>query len=154
LHTTVGATAHLELAYTRSGIDFGKPTRNYRSLLEPAEASAWLEAEWQNVVAAVHLAHESREYRRSWQLSRALWVFVWRGYPDVLRSTLTTGLAAAKALHDDAAVASTHNYLASGWWQQGRLTQSLDHLQQALAIRERLGDEIGQVSVLGNIGVV
>src|SRR5439155_6485649 len=29
LHTAAGATAHMEQAFTRSGIDFGKPSRNH-----------------------------------------------------------------------------------------------------------------------------
>jgi DNA-binding SARP family transcriptional activator/Tfp pilus assembly protein PilF len=154
LHTTVGATEHMEQAFTRSGIDFGGPSRNQRTFPRSVEADEWLDVEWQNGVAAVHGALGLREHRHAWQLSRALWPYLWRGHPDVLISTLTKGLAAANALHDEAAAATIHNYLASGWWQQGRLTQSLEHLQQALAIREQLGDDIGRIVVLANLGMV
>src|SRR6266498_2594823 len=65
------------------------------------------------------LAATLRWTREVCQLARALWVHLWsHGYTYELVETHELALSAAEALGDEAAVATAHNYLASGYGRQ------------------------------------
>ncbi|GII25330.1 AfsR/SARP family transcriptional regulator [Planosporangium mesophilum] len=155
LYATAEATAFLESAHLREGLDPPDGTRRVLELADQAEALAWLEHELANVVTCIRVAAELGRSRVVCKLARALWVYLWRhGYTAELIETYELALAAARQLDDEAAIASAHNYVASGYFRQGRWADVVTHLQQALEARRRLDDKLGQASTLGNLASV
>ncbi|MCW2640689.1 MAG: transcriptional regulator, family [Dactylosporangium sp.] len=154
LHAAVRATGFLEPAHTRQDLDRLDPPRWVPKLGSKEEALAWLERERLNLVASVRLAAELGWDRQVCRLARALWVYLWlNGYTNELIDTHELALSAAISLGDEAAVATAHNYLASGHARQGHWTDAVSHLHRALDVRRRLGDVPGQVVTLGNLGL-
>jgi len=62
------------------------------------------------------------------------------------------GIAAARALADDTALAALLHNTAVALWAQGELAEALQRLKASLAIKERLGDKIGIASTLQALG--
>jgi DNA-binding SARP family transcriptional activator len=154
LHATARATGFLEPAYARESLDLPEPRCRLPELAGEADALAWLERERPTLVAGIRLAAELGWSRVVCQLARALWVYLWlHGYTAELVETHELALAAAGALGDEAAMATAHNYLASGYGRQGRWADGVTHLHQALEVRRRLGDLAGQVATLDNLGL-
>jgi tetratricopeptide (TPR) repeat protein len=148
------ATAHLEPAYARDGLDLPETSRPVPGVGCEEEALDWLERERGNVVACIRIAAGLDWSRTVCQLARAMWVYLWlHGYTDELVETHELALAAAEALGDEAAIATAHNYLASGYGRQGRWGDAIEHLHRALAARRRLDDVKGQVVTLDNLGL-
>ena len=135
----------------------------YLALVEEAEAAltgpeqgAWLErleAEHDNLRAALRWAEESREAETGLRLGGALWRFWYvRGYYSEGRELLSqllglaTGRTAAraKALNGAGALAQ---------WQ-GDYATARSLFEESLAIRQELGDKRGIASSLNNLGVV
>ncbi|MGC9668147.1 AfsR/SARP family transcriptional regulator [Planosporangium sp. 12N6] len=154
LYVTARATALLEPAYARQGLDLPAPPRWVPRFGSEEGAMAWLEQERLNVVACLRLAAQLGWSRAVFQLARALWVYLWlHGYTGELVESQTLALAAARKLGDEAAIASAHNYLASGNSRQGRWDEAVVQLHRALEIRRRLGDVVGQSTTLSNLGL-
>ncbi len=155
LHAAARATGFLEPAFARESLDLlGPPPRWVPEITSEAEALSWLERERVNLVACIRLAATLRWTREVCQLARALWVHLWsHGYTYELVETHELALSAAEALGDEAAVATAHNYLASGYGRQGRWSDAVTHLHRALDARRRLGDVPGQVATLDNLGL-
>ncbi|HEV7896939.1 MAG TPA: BTAD domain-containing putative transcriptional regulator [Planosporangium sp.] len=154
LHAAARATDFLEPAYARESLDLADTVRWVPELAGQAQALTWLERERRNLVACVRLAAELGWSRAVCQLARALWVYLWlQGYTNELVETHELALAAAVELGDEAAIATAHNYLASGYARQGRWSDAATHLQRALDVRRRLGDVPGQAATLGNLGL-
>jgi tetratricopeptide (TPR) repeat protein len=154
LHATARATRSLEPAYARESLDLLDPPRRVPELAGEEEAIAWLERERLNLIAAIRLAAGLGWSRMVCQLARAMWVYLWlHGYTDELVETHELALAAAGELGDEAALATAHNYLASGYARQGRWSDAVTHLRRALDLRHRLGDVPGQVATLDNLGL-
>jgi DNA-binding SARP family transcriptional activator len=154
LYATARATGFLEPAYARQDLGLLDAPRWVPELRCEQEALAWLERERLNVVAAVRLAAELGLDRQVCRLARALWVYLWlNGYTNELIETHELALSAAAALGDETAIATAHNYLASGHARQGHWTDAVSHLHRALDVRRRLGDVAGQVATLGNLGL-
>jgi DNA-binding SARP family transcriptional activator len=154
LHATALATGFLEPAYARQDLDLLDPPRWVPPLSGEEEALAWLDRERANVVAVVGLATEQGWHRQACRLARALWVYLWlNGYTFDLIETHELALSAATALGDEAAIATAHNYLASGHVRQAHWDDAVGHLHRALDVRRRLGDVPGQVATLGNLGL-
>jgi DNA-binding SARP family transcriptional activator len=154
LHAAARATGLLEPAYARESLDLPDAPRWLPELTGEEEALTWLERERPNLVACTRLAARLGWSRAVCQLARAMWVYLWlHGYTNDLVETHELALAAAEALGDEAAIATAHNYLASGYQRQGRWTKATKHLHRALDARRRLRDVAGQVATLGNLGL-
>jgi DNA-binding SARP family transcriptional activator len=154
LYAAARATGFLEPAYARQDLDLLDPPRWVPELGSEEEALAWLERERLNLVACVRLAAKLGWDRQVCRLARALWVYLWlNGYTNELIDTHELALSAALALGDEAAIATAHNYLASGHARRGHWTDAVSHLHRALDVRRRLGDVPGEVATLGNLGL-
>ncbi len=154
LHSAARATSLLEPAYARESLDLPDAPGWLPELAGEEEALTWLERERPNLVACTRLAADLGWSRTVCQLARAMWVYLWLlGYTAELVETHMLALTAAEALGDEAAIATAHNYLASGYQRQGRWGEATTHLHHALDARRRLGDLAGQVATLGNLGL-
>jgi DNA-binding SARP family transcriptional activator/Flp pilus assembly protein TadD len=154
LRSAARATAHLEPAYAREGLDTVEPGETTPEFVGEEEARAWLDRERANLLATIRVAAELGWHRSVCRLARAMWVYLWlNGYTDELVEAHELALAAAGTLGDEAAIATAHNYLASGYGRQGRWSEAIAHLHRALDARTRLGDVPGQVATLDNLGL-
>ncbi|MET8147487.1 AfsR/SARP family transcriptional regulator [Actinoplanes sp. NPDC049668] len=91
----------------------------------------------------------------AWRLPRAAWRHLYvRGYMSELELLLGRGLTVARDLGDQAAVATSANYLASCAHRRGRQDEARTLLEEAARLRRGLGDDLGLSTVLGNLGAV
>jgi tetratricopeptide (TPR) repeat protein len=155
LHTAACAARCQEQSSALRQVDFGTPSRHARTLDDPDAALAWLHAEWRNLVAGIHLADRHGLHRHTWQLTRAVWWYLWQQtHSDVSLEVHQRALVAAIALGDTGATAVVRNYLASALWRVGRLVEARDQLELAVECWRRLGDEHGEMFALANISAV
>ncbi|BCB85970.1 SARP family transcriptional regulator [Phytohabitans suffuscus] len=162
LHAVAAVTEPLEPAALRRHIALGQPMRP--DLLEAPGAvdsahgpidSDWLERENANVRALVRHAEQAGHDGYAWRLARAPWRFHYlRGYIDDIVELHECGLRAAERLADDTAIASMHNYLASGYQRVGRSQEAVLHLEVAIRLRERTGDLSGAIQSRANAASV
>ncbi|RGC70997.1 Regulatory protein AfsR [Micromonospora sp. MW-13] len=119
------------------------------------EGQDWLDENRAMLVALVRLAEQEGRDRYCWQLARACWSYWFaEGHLDELIEAHEAGLRAAERLGDDVAIATMHNYLASGHHRLGRYREALASMRVALRLRERLGDRIGQAGTHKNMAAV
>ncbi|MEO3742442.1 BTAD domain-containing putative transcriptional regulator [Plantactinospora sp. B5E13] len=153
LHLGAVATGPQEAADGLHAFRFAQPRRP-DLLAPPTVGLRRLEAERQNVVAAVRFAESIGEDRYVWSIARAAWrLFYVGGYHDDLVETHTRGLAAAQRLADQPAATAMRNYLASGYFRMGRHQEAVDQLLAALEQYERDGDLPGQARVRLNLSL-
>jgi tetratricopeptide (TPR) repeat protein len=76
------------------------------------------------------------------------------GYHDDIAITHKLVLGLAEEVGDQEALALTHNYLAATYYRLGRWHEAFLHIDQAIAIREQLGDRVGQATSIVNRGRV
>ncbi|WP_346434204.1 BTAD domain-containing putative transcriptional regulator [Phytohabitans maris] len=141
LYSVAAVTEPMEPAALRRHLALGRPARP--DLIEgqgPVD-SDWLERENANVRALVRHAAQAGHDGYAWRLARAPWRFHYlRGYLDDIVELHECGLRAAERLEDDTAIASMHNYLASGYQRVGRSQEAVHHLEIAIRLREQAGD--------------
>ncbi|SNY46991.1 helix-turn-helix domain-containing protein [Paractinoplanes atraurantiacus] len=134
LDTAIVAGRHFEP-------DFGPGRAGTTDIVEfttPAGASAWLQAESENWLAALRTAGDERviEVAESLHWYSDSW-FAWPGWEDVF----TLSCAAADRLGDDRLRAVHEGYLV--WVYvvvQHRVEEALEHARRALDAAERAGD--------------
>ena len=120
-----------------------------------AAASAWLDSERPNLVAAVLHAAEEGPRELAWSLADAL-----RGYFFATMYTVDwaavarAGLAAAELGGDLAGQAAAHMSLAGLHWRQGRHDDALRHHTAALRLAAAVGWAEAEAATLGNLGTV
>jgi DNA-binding SARP family transcriptional activator len=123
--------------------------------LDTQTALAWFDAERANMIAAIRLAAELRSDCHVWRLTRSLWRFLFRrGHNDDLISTHLLALRVAQRGGDQYAVAVTRNYLASGYFRQGRYQEAHDQLRAELAYMQETGDRSGEANAFYLMGIV
>jgi tetratricopeptide (TPR) repeat protein len=126
-------------------LDAPAPGTRPENPTDHAAATAWLDAERQNLLAAVELAVALGLDTHAWQLAWTLDTFLYRQdrWPD-LTATWQTALAAAGRLHDPLAQAYAHRTLARVATRLGRYQDALTHHHHALDLYSRAGDLAGQ----------
>lgn len=118
-----------------------------------ADAYAWLDAEWENLVAAVAYAAQ-----RGWdQLTIRLAQVVRRHVDQSGRhldgiTVLRHALRAGEAAGDQVAVATAHRDLGVACLRLGRHDEAVDHYRQALEACRAVGDVNGEAGSLNNLG--
>jgi tetratricopeptide (TPR) repeat protein len=119
------------------------------------DALAWCDAEYANLMAAVHAAAELGEDAVAWKLPVALasYLEIGQAWADWVTAGRTAVSAAQRAgdLRGEAWLLSQLSFPQVGL---GRFDDALDSLQRSLRIREEIGDRRGQGSTLNNIGAV
>jgi DNA-binding SARP family transcriptional activator/Tfp pilus assembly protein PilF len=112
------------------------------------EALAWFETEHR---AALALSEGgSYVWQIAWSLSR---FFGRRGYWHQWETTERAALEAARRCHDDEGEASTHYRLGYALSRLGDHGLSQDHLRRALAMYERLGDQVQQARMVHSLAM-
>jgi tetratricopeptide (TPR) repeat protein len=151
LHATLTANAGIMMVRPVEGLT--EPQRP--DLLERAERTAdWLERERPNLVPLLRRAVAYGHLRVTWQLARAQWPFLYvHEYLDDLVASHLVALEAARVEGDRRGVATTHNYLASAYFRTSRHERAIEHLLDALRIRDELGDAVGSAIIRGNLAV-
>jgi tetratricopeptide (TPR) repeat protein/transcriptional regulator with XRE-family HTH domain len=120
-----------------------------------AEAAQWLEAEWENLIAAVELAAAHGRARFTWLLADVLRGYVWLHMlgSDGVRMN-TAALAAATDAGDPLGMASAALAMGTALVRCNRLEEAIEHLRAA-AISARQADwPVGAASAEGNLAVV
>ncbi len=122
---------------------------------DSATASAWLDVEEPNLVAAVTHASECGAQPVAWLLADTL-----KGYFALRRSfanwqvATQAGLAAATVGGDLRGQAAAQLSLGELQWRQERPDQAIDHYNRALDLTRRCGWREGEASSLNNLGAV
>ncbi|MFD4206291.1 BTAD domain-containing putative transcriptional regulator [Micromonospora tulbaghiae] len=126
-----------------------------QSFPDADEASAWLDAEAANVIAAINHAADHGHARFVWQLADALraW-FHQRGRRAEWLSAATGGLAAAQAADDLTAQASMHLSIALAHVTAGRYEEARHHLLDGLRINAHDRWPEGRTALLNNLSAV
>ncbi|HEY0804606.1 MAG TPA: BTAD domain-containing putative transcriptional regulator, partial [Pseudonocardiaceae bacterium] len=145
LHTALASDR--VLSPHRAPIQFDPPTPGTTPQAPADEATAldWYDGEHANLLPAERMAFQRGWYARAWQLAWASNVFYMRrgNLNDNLESW-RIALVATEALSDTAASALVHRFLGRAYVVLGRLTESADHLQEALALLRQTRDLSGQ----------
>jgi DNA-binding SARP family transcriptional activator/tetratricopeptide (TPR) repeat protein len=155
LQSAAAVTEPLEQLALRRHLDLAPPARPDLLQAQGSVDSDWLERERSNVRALVRHAEQAGLDGYVWRLARAAWRFHFlRGYYDDIIELQQHGLRAAERLKDDNAIAAMHNYLASGYQRVGRFLESIQHLEIAVKMRERVGDVAGASQTRANAASV
>jgi tetratricopeptide (TPR) repeat protein len=100
-----------------------------------AQALAWLDAEYANLVAAVGQAARQGEHELAWKLPASLWaLFYLRGHAGDWIATHQTGLASARLLGDSTAELWILNNLGVAYIHAKRPEAAIDCLRQCLPV--------------------
>ncbi len=114
------------------------------------EATAWLDAERDNLVAAAVLAADHGWPDHAVDLSRIMHRYLDTG--GFLHHAELLHASAVRAASDDDK-SQVLNTLASVYWRLGRYDEVLALLRQALLLFRKAADEVGQARCLINIGI-
>lgn len=119
------------------------------------EASAWLDAERGNLVAAVRFADGRGPRPMAWRLSDALRGYFWMCLRRVeWLAVAEAGLSAADADGGPCAQAAARLNFADLHFRQGRYQQAVRQYTASLLLARRAGWLEAQAAVLGNLGCV
>jgi tetratricopeptide (TPR) repeat protein len=145
LQTGFAAVLLLQPHRTRITISPPQPGVRTEPLAGYQQALAWLEAEYQVILAAVALA-DSRGYDEySWRLAWTLADFLdWRGHWQNWVSTQQVALAACRRLDHLTGQAIVHRSLARACYRLGRYDETGTHQRTALDLYRQIGDPLGQ----------
>jgi tetratricopeptide (TPR) repeat protein len=122
---------------------------------DPPQASAWLNAERPNLVAAITHTATQGPPAVAWQLADALRGYFWlQAYTVDWLTTARAGLAAAEADHNLQAQAVAQLSLANVCGRQGQGEVAIVHSSHALELARRAGWKPGQAAALGNLGIL
>lgn len=122
--------------------------------LTAEEAWAWLDAERENLRAAVELAYELGETERTAQLCVALWpLHDQRKHPHDLVATNRLGVAAAVADGNELAAVLLGHQLGYGYRQLGDLAAAAEAFAASLERAERIGSAPAAASSLEALGL-
>ncbi len=154
LHTADAAARQLYPHMVRLPLPATDVRRRPADVDDHARASAWLDAERHNLVAAVGHAAAHGPLPAAWLLADTL-----RGYFQLRVDAVgwlsigQAGLAAARAAGDVPGEAAAQLSLGSLDLLLGRHPQAIDRYDPALSLSRRTGWIEGQATILGNLGV-
>ena len=125
------------------------------SLADAAAASAWLDAEAANLVAAVQYAARHGHHRWAWTLADTVGFYCGlRHLAAPWEATARAGLAAAEVAGDERAQVAGHLSLAALTWRLTRYRDSADHAGTARRLAQRTGWAEAQAAALNHVAVV
>ncbi|MGH9752699.1 MAG: tetratricopeptide repeat protein [Blastocatellia bacterium] len=122
---------------------------------EPEDYDA-LEAERENLLSAMDIAFEARDWQTVMRFMDAIfssgqWLHV-RGYWDEAKERGEQAITAARELQDEEGIARYAHNLGIIYQAQGDLDQARSLYQQSLDINRKLGDQSGITSSLHQLG--
>lgn len=119
------------------------------------QALEWCETERANLVSAVHRAAESGHPGIAWRLPAALWGFFYiRSHLHDWLDTTQKGVTAAGSIHDREGLARLMQERANVLGLLGRYDEAVADFRQVLVLYRELGDELGRLQAVGNLGYV
>jgi DNA-binding SARP family transcriptional activator len=151
LHTADAAATMI--VPTRSHVPLDPTSAEPLEFASYDDALAWLDAEYANLMAAVHVAAEMGEDAIAWKLPVTL-----ASYLDICRPLADwvaaghTAVRAARRVGDLRGEAWLLSQLCSPYAGLGRFDDALDCLHRALRIRTEIGDRRAEGSTLNNLG--
>ena len=117
----------------------------------PEAATAWIQEELSNIVAACGLAESTGRHRRCWQLALALGGYFFLVKPwEAWTETHELGLRSAIATGDRWAEGTVRNRLGLLRIELGDLEGASAHYQRALSLFRDLQDVHGEMTALAN----
>jgi transcriptional regulator with XRE-family HTH domain/tetratricopeptide (TPR) repeat protein len=154
LRTAAAAAVLIDPHRTHIALGPPEPGTPPFALTSYAQALAWLDTEYANLVAAVGQAASHGDHDIAWKLPVCLWdLFVLRGHGDDWIATHETGLASARLLRDKNAEQWILNHLGGAYVTLGQPLAAIDCLRQALPILHEMGNVAKEVTALQNLGV-
>lgn len=118
-----------------------------------ADALAWLDAEYANLVSAVRQAAGQGEHELAWKLPACLCsLFYLRGHVGDWIDTHQIGLTSARALGDRQAELWLRNNLGIGYLHARRPDAAVGYFRQNLAIVREAGDQLALPRTMVNLG--
>jgi tetratricopeptide (TPR) repeat protein/transcriptional regulator with XRE-family HTH domain len=153
LYTTDAATRLLSPQKLRVDLP---PSHDFAAdFAEIGDASAWLDAERANLVAAVCHAAEHGPRPVAWLLAESLRGYFWTrmNLPD-WRITAYAALAAAEADADVRGQTTAQSGLAHMHFSEGRHHLAIDRYTRSLEFAERAGWQEAEAGIRGNLGAV
>jgi tetratricopeptide (TPR) repeat protein len=103
-----------------------------------------LEAEKDNLLSAVDIAFEQKEWKRVTRIARAIFrALERRGYWNDAKRRVTQALEAARNLQDESGIADFDRNLAEIYHKQGDFVEARRLCNESLEINNRLGNQTG-----------
>lgn len=131
------------------------PTRRVAAAPDPDMALSRLDADLDNLIAAVRQARAAGQARYAWLLADVLHgYFLLRRLPAQWVVVAEAGLAAADEAGDDLAQAACLRSLAHAHHRQGRYHEAVRYNEAALERARRCGWRDGEATILCNLGAV
>jgi len=153
LHT--GHTAAFLITPGRDPITIGPPRSGVtpERLADHEQALAWMQAEYQVLLAATTLADSTGFDVHAWQTPWAMADFLnWRGCWREMAAAQRTALAAATRLGDTAGQAASLRMLAHACGELGDYDQALARYEESLRLYQQLSDRLGEARVHRMLG--
>jgi DNA-binding SARP family transcriptional activator/Tfp pilus assembly protein PilF len=124
-------------------------------LTDADQARAWLDTEWQVLVAVINAAAAGGFDGHAWHLTRFTVPYLdVSGHWQAWASAQLTSLEAARRLGDRSAQSLALRTLGRVYSRIGRRDEALAHLEQALAVSTELGHETDQAMTHGVLSVI
>jgi DNA-binding SARP family transcriptional activator/tetratricopeptide (TPR) repeat protein len=121
---------------------------------DAAQAYCWYETELTNLTAAVRRAADLGLHEVSAQIPIAMLGFVQRtAAGEDWLAAVETGVGSARHLTDDSILGTLLNILGHLYDTRKRRGEALACYSEALAIRRRTGDRVGEARILNSIGI-
>jgi DNA-binding SARP family transcriptional activator/tetratricopeptide (TPR) repeat protein len=122
-----------------------QPGAILETLISPAQAQAWFEAEYEVLLAVIGSAAEAGFDRHAWQIPWVIRNFLDRKcYWHDWARTQRAALAAAARLADRAGQAHAHRNIGRACLRLGRYDDARSHLRDGLDLYRQLGHHYGQ----------
>jgi tetratricopeptide (TPR) repeat protein len=154
LHTSHIGHWHLHPVHAPFELDPPAPGCCPEPLADAVAAMAWFDAEHACLLATQQAAGDQGWYRDVLQLAWGMITFHRRhALLDDYRAVWQASLTAATTASAAAEQAVSHRQLGHACARAGRHDEALDHLRQALAISERIGDLLNQGHTHQNLAV-
>ncbi|MEU6201509.1 BTAD domain-containing putative transcriptional regulator [Streptomyces sp. NPDC047061] len=153
LHTADATGPHLTPHRRRVALEPLPPDCRPLAFTARDQALDWCETERGNLVAAVRHAAAAGHPGIAWRLPAALWGFFYlRGHLHDWHECTSTGLAAARGIHDHAGEVQCLVHGAAALGQMRRTDEAVVHLKQAAAMCRRTGDMYNRAMAATNLG--
>jgi tetratricopeptide (TPR) repeat protein len=153
LHTTQMTALKINPHRRRPPLEPPGPDIEITEFADHQTAFAWLDTEFDNLMAAVRLAHDRGWYDIAWKLPMAMWdLSTLRGHRHESIELLQIALTSARQLNEPDAVPWVLNNLAVVLASAGRSGEAVTTLRSALPLARELGDRRLEATILANLG--
>lgn len=155
LHAAVALSRHQEPPSARRTFQPAAPLRPDLRPPPGTVGAEWIARERAALHAVSRRCHELGEDAYTWLIARASWrLWYAHGYYDDLIATHERALTAARRLDDDLTIGLVANYLASGYYRVGRLTEAIDLMEEAVSRLTTAGNPVATALAGTNLAAI